>query len=156
MGVTCNLYQCTRFKPHLSRLLTNIAIGHDIQDENIEKFSLTDPVICVKNSDYVNIFGRVNYMFLGAPFNRYYFLGSPEAGTDGITRIPCHVDVLYTYKAVILASQCIAKRSSSNFNIALNDDMVQFERGYIYNFSKFPYTFTPENGDYILQVAGGS
>lgn len=155
MSINCKLYKNTRTNPHLSRVLTTIA-DYNIPDANIETLSLTDPVITVKNSDYINIFGQVNYMYLGAPFNRYYFLGSPESGADGITRIPCHVDVLYTYKAVILASQCIAKRSSSNFNIALNDDMVQFERGYIYNFSKFPYTFTPENGNYILQVAGGS
>ena len=154
MGVTCNLYQCTRFKPHLRRVLKNIAIGHEIPDENIEKFSLTDPVICVKNSDYVNIFGQVNYMFLGAPFNRYYFLGSPEAGTDGITRIPCHVDVLYTYLQEALNADVIASRSSSNYEIGLDDPMVKVLKGYHYNYSKFNYTFTPEAGQYILQVGG--
>lgn len=153
MSINCKLYKNTRTNPHLSRVLTTIA-DYNIPDANIETLSLTDPVITVKNSDYINIFGQVNYMFLGAPFNRYYFLESPEAGGDGVTRIPCHVDVLYTYKNIILASSCIAKRSSSSFNIALNDDMTQYERGYIYNFSRFPYTFTPEAGEYILQVGG--
>lgn len=153
MSINCKLFQNTRTVPHISRILTPIA-DYNIPDANIEKMSLTDPVITVKNSDYINIFGNVNYMYLGAPFNRYYFVGSPEAGADGVTRIPCHVDVLYTYKNIILASSCIAKRSSSSFNIALNDEMTQYERGYIYNFSRFPYTFTPEAGEYILQVGG--
>lgn len=153
MSINCKLYKNKRTKPHLSRLLTAIA-DYNIPDANIETLSLTDPVITVKNSDFINVFQNVNYMYLGAPFNRYYFLKSPIAGEDGVTRIPCHVDVLYTYKNIIANSSCIAKRSSSNYNIAFPDNMVQYEKGYHYTFSRFPFTFTPEAGEYILQIGG--
>lgn len=148
------LYKNTKLKNHTSRLITAVA-ALNVPETNIETFDLLDPVIVVKNSDYQAIAnGKSNYMHLGAPFNRYYFMGTATAGEDGMTRIPCHVDVLYTYLAEALNADVIAKRSSSNFDIGLQDDMVQYKRGYVYNFSKFNYIFRPEAGQYILQVGG--
>lgn len=151
--IAYKLFQNTRTIPHLSRKLEQVSQG-EIPNTVIEKMNLTDPVITVKNDEFISEFGAANYLWLGAPFNRYYFMNSPEAGEDGITRIPCHVDVLYTYKNIIANSSCIAKRSSSNYNIAFPDSMVQYEKGYHYTFSRFPYTFTPEAGEYILQIGG--
>ena len=148
------LYRNTKLKNHTSRLITAVA-ALNVPETIIETFDLLDPVIVVKNSDYAAIAnGHSNYVYLGAPFNRYYFMGTATAGEDGMTRIPCHVDVLYTYLAEAMNADVIAKRSSSSFNIALQDDMVQYEKGYHYTFSRFPYTFTPEAGEYILQIGG--
>ena len=114
---------------------------------------LLNPVLTFKNSDYPNI-ASANYCHLGAPFNRYYFLGTATAGEDGLTRVPCHVDVLYTYRQSILNAQCIAERSSSQYSDYLQDEYIKVEQGYTYNVSKFNYAFDPSTGDYILHVSG--
>lgn len=154
MSIEVKLYKNTKPKNHTSRQLTAVAV-FNLPETVIEKFDLLDPVIVVKNSDYMSIAnGGSNYMYLGTPFNRYYFMGTATAGDDGMTRIPCHVDVMYTYRSEIMNADVIARRSSSNYDIGLQDDMVQYKKGYVYNFSKFPYTFHPENGQYILQLGG--
>lgn len=124
-----------------------------VPDSVIEKMDLLNPVITLKN-DQFSQYAAANYCRLGAPFNRYYFLGTATAGEDGLTRIPCHVDVLYTYRNQILNAECIAERSSSHYSDYLQDEYIKVERGYKYNVSKFNYAFDPDTGDYILLVSG--
>ena len=138
--------------PHMGRSLTPVA-AFSIPDNVIEKMDLLNPVLTFKNSDYPNI-ATANYCYLGAPFNRYYFMGTATAGEDGLTRIPCHVDVLYTYRQNILNADCIAERSSSSYSDYLQDEYIQIEKGYTYNISKFNYSFNPDTGDYVLLVSG--
>ena len=138
--------------PHMGRSLTPVA-AFTIPDNVIEKMDLLNPVLTFKNSDFPNI-ASANYCHLGAPFNRYYFMGTATAGEDGLTRIPCHVDVLYTYRQNILNADCIAERSSSSYSDYLQDEYIQIEKGYTYNISKFNYSFNPDTGDYVLLVSG--
>ena len=138
--------------PHMGRSLTPVA-AFAIPDNVIEKMDLLNPVLTFKNSDYPNI-ATANYCYLGAPFNRYYFMGTATAGEDGLTRIPCHVDVLYTYRQNILNADCIAERSSSSYSDYLQDEYIKVEQGYTYNVSKFNYSFDSSLGDYILHVSG--
>ena len=138
--------------PHMGRSLTPVA-AFAIPDNVIEKMDLLNPVLTFKNSDFPNI-ATANYCHIGAPFNRYYFLGTATAGEDGLTRIPCHVDVLYTYRQNILNADCIAERSSSSYSDYLQDEYIQIEKGYTYNISKFNYSFNPDTGDYVLLVSG--
>lgn len=138
--------------PHMGRSLTPVA-AFAIPDTVIEKMDLLNPVLTFKNSDFPNI-ATANYCHLGAPFNRYYFMGTATAGEDGLTRIPCHVDVLYTYRNSILSADCIAERSSSSYSDYLQDEFIQIEKGYTYNISKFNYSFNPDTGDYVLLVSG--
>ena len=138
--------------PHMGRSLTPVA-AFAIPDNVIEKMDLLNPVLTFKNSDFPNI-ATANYCHLGAPFNRFYFMGTATAGEDGLTRIPCHVDVLYTYRQNILNADCIAERSSSSYSEYLQDEYIQIEKGYIYNISKFNYSFNPDTGDYVLLVSG--
>lgn len=138
--------------PHMGRSLTPVA-AFAIPDNVIEKMDLLNPVLTFKNNDFPNI-ATANYCHLGAPFNRYYFMGTATAGEDGLTRIPCHVDVLYTYRQYILNADCIAERSSSSYSDYLQDEYIQIEKGYTYNISKFNYSFNPDTGDYVLLVSG--
>ena len=138
--------------PHMGRSLTPVA-AFAIPDNVIEKMDLLNPVLTFKNSDFPNI-ATANYCHLGAPFNRYYFMGTATAGEDGLTRIPCHVDVLYTYRQNILNADCIAERSSSSYSEYLQDEYIKIEQGYTYNVSKFNYSFESSLGDYILHVSG--
>lgn len=125
----------------------------EVPDSVIEKMDLLNPVLTFKNDAFPNI-AAANYCHLGAPFNRYYFLGTATAGEDGLTRIPCHVDVLYTYRAQILNADCIADRSTSAYSDYLQDEYIKVEQGYDYNVSKFNYSFNASTGDYILHVSG--
>ena len=138
--------------PHMGRSLTPVA-AFTIPENVIEKMDLLNPVLTFKNSDFPNI-ATANYCHLGAPFNRYYFMGTATAGEDGLTRIPCHVDVLYTYRQNILNADCIAERSSSSYSEHLQDEYIKVEQGYTYNVSKFNYSFDSSLGDYILHASG--
>lgn len=138
--------------PHMGRSLTPVA-AFAIPDNVIEKMDLLNPVLTFKN-DQFSQYANANYCHIGAPFNRYYFMGTATAGEDGLTRIPCHVDVLYTYRNSILSADCIAERSSSSYSEYLQDEFIQIEKGYTYNISKFNYSFDPDTGDYVLLVSG--
>ena len=138
--------------PHMGRSLTPVA-AFAIPDNVIEKMDLLNPVLTFKN-DLFSQYAAANYCHIGAPFNRYYFMGTATAGEDGLTRIPCHVDVLYTYRNYILSADCIAERSSSSYSEYLQDEYIQIEKGYTYNISKFNYAFDPDTGDYVLLVSG--
>lgn len=138
--------------PHMGRSLTPFPVLN-VPDNVIEKMDLLNPVLCFKNDVFPNI-ASANYARLGAPFNRFYFMGTATAGEDGLTRIPCHVDVLYTYRQNILGADCIAERSSSSYSEYLQDEYIKVEQGYTYNVSKFNYSFDTSLGDYILHASG--
>lgn len=138
--------------PHMGRSLTSVA-AFSIPDNVIEKMDLLNPVLTFKN-DQFSQYAAANYCHIGAPFNRYYFMGTATAGEDGLTRIPCHVDVLYTYRQNILNADCIAERSSSSYSEYLQDEFIKVEQGYTYNVSKFNYSFDSSLGDYILHASG--
>ena len=97
-----------------------------------------------------------NYAYIPA-FNRYYFFRKPPSIDTGrgLIIIHLHVDVLYTYRDIIERSQVIAGRSSSHYNLNFPDSAVMRESGYDHFSGVLPYTFTPENGSYILTVSGG-
>lgn len=138
--------------PHMGRSLSPVA-AFPIPENVIEKMDLLNPVLTFKNDQFAQ-FAAANYCHIGAPFNRYYFMGTATAGEDGLTRIPCHVDVLYTYRQNILNADCIAERSSSSYSEYLQDEYIKVEQGYTYNVSKFNYSFESSLGDYILHASG--
>ena len=141
-----DFYKNTVPKNRLYRNLT----GHLVsQGHLIDPCDVLNPVIKMAyNAYHVNI----NYCYI-PDFNRYYFIEDYVIEGDTIT-LYMHVDVLYTYRQTILQSQCIAMRSSSHGNLYLKDDFVQFENGWIYNYSKFPYEFDDETGTYLLYITG--
>ena len=95
-----------------------------------------------------------NYVYI-PDFGRYYFIN--DSSVDGKTlALSMHVDVLYTYRNIIQASQCIANRSSSHYNPDVHDDLCTYENGWDYYSGVLPYEFKASNGDYILTVAGGT
>lgn len=142
-----DFYKNTVPKNRLYRKLT----GHLVsQGHLIDPCDVLNPVIKMAyNAYHVNI----NYCYI-PDFGRYYFINDYVIEGDTIT-LYMHVDVLYTYRNTILNSQCIAGRSSSNYNVNLVDNMIQTEEGYRYNISQLPYEFDPSTGSYILMVTGG-
>ena len=95
-----------------------------------------------------------NFAYI-ADFGRYYYIN--DSMIDGKKLVlKMHVDVLYTYRNIIQASQCVAKRSSSHYNPDVHDDLCTYENGWDYYSGVLPYEFKANNGDYILTVAGGT
>lgn len=104
--------------------------------------------------EYNSNFLQYNYCYIPVT-GRYYYFSKPPA-IDGKKMILfLHVDVLYTYKNVIQNSQCIAKRSSSNYDVNLPDPADLNENGWVYYSGVLPFTFTPQSGTYILSCSGG-
>lgn len=142
------LYKNTAPLNKLSRVLGSpLTIGGHLK----EPCDVLNPIIEV---NYNASLLTYNYVFI-ADFGRYYFIN--DSSIDGNKLIlKMHVDVLYTYRNIIQASQCIANRSSSHYNPDVHDDLCTFENGWDYYSGVLPYEFKASNGDYILTVAGGS
>lgn len=151
MGIAYTLYTNTTLLPHMKRTLTQIKTG-TIPDSVIAKMNITDPVFTIKNSAFSEI-SKANYVTLGAPFNRSYFLGAAEAGEDGLTRIPAHVDVLGTFKAALLNCNVLADRSSSWWNMYLADN--EFKVYNYKNISTHEFEHGFEDYSMVLTVLGG-
>lgn len=103
-----------------------------------------DATLLGKNYAYIPEYGRY-----------YYYEESPTI--DGKTMI-LHLkgDSMYNFKTTVYNTSVIAERSSSNYDLMLPDSAVLGEQGYTIFNRVLPYQFTPNNGQYILTIAGGS
>lgn len=148
MNIT--LYQNTIALNKLNRTLTGaVTIAGYLR----ESCDILNPDIEIEyNSAYLS----KNYAYI-PQFSRYYtFRKPPTIDTGrGLIILHLHVDVLFTYRACITRSQCIAERSSSHYNLNFPDNAVMREAGYDHFSGVLPYTFTPQNGSYVLTVTGG-
>lgn len=140
------LYTQTIPKNKMFRNLTNeIILTGNVKDT----FDILNPIVQFNYN--VNL-KNVNYAYI-PEYGRYYFV-SPPIISGKTVYLKMHVDVLFTYKAIIMKSPCIAIRSSNRGNLYFQDDYIQFEEGYRYNVSRFPYRFDVESGTYILCISG--
>lgn len=104
--------------------------------------------------EYNAAYLQYNYAYI-SDYGRYYYFSDPPTIEGKKMILHLMADSLYNFRGVILSSQCIAERSSSVYDLYLTDDAVASEAGYTYFSYSLPYTFHPENGKYILAVAGG-
>ncbi len=140
------LYTQTIPKNKMFRNLTNeITLTGNVKDT----FDILNPIV---QFNYNANLKNVNYAYI-PEYGRYYFV-SPPIISGKTVYLKMHVDVLFTYRAIIMKSPCIAIRSSNRGNLYFQDDYIQFEEGYRYNVSKFPYRFDAESGTYIICISG--
>ena len=140
------LYTQTIPKNKMFRNLTNeITLTGNVKDT----FDILNPIV---QFNYNANLKNVNYAYI-PEYGRYYFV-SPPIISGKTVYLKMHVDVLFTYRNIIMKSPCIAIRSSNRGNLYFQDDYIQFEEGYRYNVSKFPYRFDAESGTYILCISG--
>lgn len=146
--MTINLYQNIFALNRCARSLNNpLAISGFLRDD----CDIFAPDIEVEyNAAYL----QYNYAFI-PEYNRYYsFKESPTvSGKKMILHL--EADSLWNWKNVIMNSQCIAERSSSNFDVMIEDSAVLSVAGYTYFSRSLPYEFKPDHGTYVLMVAGG-
>lgn len=105
-----------------------------------DEASIVDPVILVEHNKPIN----ANYAYI-AEFNRYYYIRNIESVRTGLWRITMHTDVLKTFSEGILNSPCIVAKSSSKFNLYLNDADYKCQQNDIVMTKVFPNGFTPGN-----------
>lgn len=95
-----------------------------------------------------------NYCYIAA-FGRYYFC-KPKIRNGSQMVINCESDPLMSFWSDISRSDCIAERSSSNYNPELPDEMLPFKPQPFYDFRTLETGFNPSSsgGCYILTVGG--
>lgn len=133
---------------HISRNITQVA---SLTGTLKEGCSIISPDITV---DYKAAYIKANYAYI-ADFGRYYFFREPpDIGGDTMI-LHLYADALYNYRNEVLSADCIAERSSSNYDLYVDDSAVTSVAGYDFTNFSLPYEFQPDRGTYVLMVAGG-
>lgn len=144
------LYQNTKPISHMARTLTN-PLQITGEPHEADTLDVVNPDIVL---EYNPAYLQYNFCYIPS-FGRYYFFReAPTISKKTITLHLC-VDVKYTYRSIIMRSQCIAERSSSLYDVFLADGAVVDSTGYRYYSRSLPYEFRPDAGSYVLFVAGG-
>ena len=123
MGITVSFYSNTSDNRCLTKNLTliNSAICNVYEPCDRLNPVLTLDGGTISNED-VNGIVSCNYCVI-PEFGRSYFITNIISERGKKVIINCHVDVLETYKDQIKELNCIAARSSSNYNPYLTDAM---------------------------------
>ena len=144
------LYQNTKPISHMARTLLN-PLQITGEPHEADTLDVVNPDIVLEyNSAYL----QYNFCYIPSFGRYYYFRDAPTITKKTITLHLC-VDVKYTYRSIIMRSQCIAERSSSLYDVFLADGAVVDSTGYRYYSRSLPYEFRPDAGSYVLFVAGG-
>lgn len=103
---------------------------------------------------YTSAYASINYAYI-PEFERFYFV-SVDCIDGQRLRLTMHSDALSSFWNRYKYSPCIAKRSSSNYNPAIRDDMIAFKPEPVIIRRKTSAKFTPSSsgGCYILTMAG--
>lgn len=129
------------------------SVAQTLSGDIKEPCSLTDPEITLHGQFDTT----VSYFYIPL-FMRYYFLTDVTILSGDKYKIKGHVDVLYTYKDAIIASEGMVTKSEHNLGLGLSNDGVNTPAYDV--FDRYGYTingpdFVPDGGMYILTVAGG-
>ena len=143
-----SLYNCSSMPNviHKSKTLLRTLNGTLKENTNRESVVVTIPY----SSDYSSI----NYAYI-PDFKRYYFV-SVDCLAGQRLRLTMRSDALSSFWNNYKTSQCIARRSTSNYNPAIKDDLKVFSPQPVYSRRKTLAKFTPSSsgGCYILTVGG--
>lgn len=93
----------------------NITSVQEIQGNLKGDCSMLNPSfsLAISNIDF-------NYLYV-PEFKRYYFVTDKVYNINGLIDVNCEVDVLYTYKDMILKSEAIVTRATNKANVYLPD-----------------------------------
>lgn len=107
--------------------LTN-TVGSKVDCQIWDTSTLTEPRLVLAYD--ASIFGSANYVHLGAPFNRYYFMSPPGTVSGGRMVVNCSVDVRESFKDGIEALTPLVKRREDYNHGLLVDQYLPFNAGY--------------------------
>ena len=163
MNIT--LYKFTGQKDAVTKTLTQVGAVRTGSLKEGKEGSLLKPSIVI-NAPMSSVVGA-NYFYI-AEFGRWYYMGDPVAETASTTRIEGTVDVLYTYRTGIRATEALIERQeirpsannaeSETIDFAdINDSIVyQTEGGSSIEVYSDSYTDPTATGNnvYVLVAAG--
>ena len=119
-----------------------------------------NPIIRISRADDMDFtFVKYNYLCINSGSTskdfgnrpRYYFITDIKSIAKGVFLVYTKLDVLMTYKTEILNSKADIERSSSNYNLYLNDDFYQAYSYPRIGCMEFPNGFS-DSYSYILSV----
>lgn len=114
-----------------------------------ENCSIIDPVILVEGD--LATLRSANY-FTIAEFGRSYFLGNMTSVRQGLVEVTGHVDVLSSYAAQIRENKGIVYRQENDWNLYLNDGVLEVYQNPIITTHTFPNGFSGQS--YVLALGG--
>lgn len=131
---------------HLTKDLTDILSTYVWLKEDT---SIIDPVFVLEAtlSDLV----EANYVTVPT-FGRSYFITNITSITTNLVELTCHVDVLSSFADEIKANKGIIFRQENDWNLYLNDGVIQAYQNPIITTQLFPKGFTQQN--FVLVAAG--
>lgn len=114
-----------------------------------EETSIIDPVIMLQAS--LASLKEANYVTI-SDFGRSYFITNITSYRNNLVQLECHVDVLSSFKSQIRANKGIIFRQENNWNLYLNDGVLEVYQNPIVTTHEFPNGFDSES--YVLALAG--
>lgn len=114
-----------------------------------DESSIVEPVILIEKDSPI----AANYAYI-EEFNRYYYIKDITAVRTGLWRITMHTDVLKTFSEGILNSPCIVAKSSSRFNLYMNDSDYKCLQDDIIMTKSFPTGFDLSESMYVVAILG--
>lgn len=121
-------------------------IDKTISDSQVITVQAKEPIDIMQPEFYLNYNSALlDHNYLQA-FGKYYF-AKYQVEPGGSMRIKCFEDVLFTFKAGILAAPCICARNTNQYNSAFPDSRYRtIQRKVI----ETKLLFTLDNDDYII------
>lgn len=120
--------------------------GDLIEDVNVQNVVIHIP--------YFENFASCNYAYI-PEFKRYYYVKVDVLNGERL-KLTMRSDPLMSFYNQYKNSQCIARRSSSNFNVEIADQLLRYRPQPIYIRRKTGSHFTPSSsgGCYVLTIGG--
>ena len=113
--------------------------------------SIIDPVILIEDNIGLGTLNVVNYMTI-PEFGRSYFVGDIVSVRNGLIQVSGHVDVLSSFSGDIKQNTGIVFRQERQYNLYLNDGVLEAYQNSIVTTKKFPSGFS--GSSYVLALAG--
>ena len=154
MAIEITLYKMTEDPRKINKTLPNTS-GTYLNFSTSwlkDAFNVMDPDVTLSSSDDLTAF---NYMKVGAPVNRYFFI-RPEIIRTELFRLNAHEDVLQVFQAQIKQQSGILDRSETIFNTYLSDSMfdsLSYRRVQTILFTGTPFS-SAGNGYYLATLGG--
>lgn len=90
-----------------------------------------------------------NYAYI-PDFGRYYFIDEIINKSNDLWEVSFKVDPLKSFASEIKASQCVVAKSSSKYNLFINDPNYKCEQDNIYLMNKFPSGFDLYDSTFVM------
>lgn len=113
--------------------------------------SIVDPVILIQDTVGLAQLNVANYMTI-PEFGRSYFIGDIISVRTGLVQISGHTDVISSFKGDLLLNTGIVFRQEKDWNLYLNDGVLEIYQNPIVATKKFPHGF--QGKSYVLALGG--